>query len=129
MRISPDWTHMDEIVPLAEIHRHSGITGDLKRLRKFSRPGASLESWEMLFRAKGFHGVPGIDRYPGFGEREIYKARVIPLGENVGKSSGYRLIFERVSGNTYRAVVFSRHGQYQHERDLQRLIRERLEAM
>lgn len=117
---------MDEIVSLAEIHRHSGITGDLKRLRKFPRPDASLESWEMLFRAKGFRGVPGIDRYPGFGGREIYKARVIPLGENVGKSSGYRLIFEHVTDTTYRVLVFSRHGECRHEHELQRLIRERL---
>lgn len=117
---------MDEIDPLAEIHRHPNIAGDLKRLRKFPRPDASLESWEMLFRAKGFHGVPGIDRYPGFGEREIYKARVVPLGENVGKSSGYRLILERLADGTYRILVFSRHAQYKHERELQQLIRERL---
>lgn len=117
---------MDEIVSLAEIHRHSGITGDLKRLRNFPRPDASLESWEMLFRAKGFHGVPGIDRYPGFGEREIFKARVVPLGENVGKSSGYRLIFERLVNGTFCTLVFSRHAQYKHERELQQLIRERL---
>jgi len=118
---------MDKSDPLAELHRHPDVAGDLKSLRKFPKPDASLESWEMLFCAKGIRGTPGIDRYPGFGEREIYKARVVPLGENMGKSSGYRLIFERLSDDSYCILVFTRHTQYKQERELQQLIRERLE--
>jgi len=83
--------HMDQSPPLAEIHRHPDVANDLKKLRRFPKPAESLESWENLFRAKGLCGVPGINRYPGFGSHEIYKARVVPLGEKAGKSSGYRL--------------------------------------
>ena len=121
-----DPKRMDEIDPLAEVRRHPDIVGDMKKLRKFPKPDASLESWEMLFSAKGLNEVPGINRYPGFGKREIYKARVLPLGEKVGKSSGYRLIFERLADGAHRILIFSRHGQYKHERELQQLIRERL---
>ncbi len=118
--------YMDQSSPLAEIHRHPDIANDLKKLHKFPNPEESLESWERLLCAKGMNGTPGINRYPGFGSREVYKARVVPLGEKVGKSSGYLLIFEHLGEDKYNILVFSRHTQYRHERELQQLIHKRL---
>ncbi|MFA5800169.1 MAG: hypothetical protein WC840_04385 [Candidatus Peribacteraceae bacterium] len=79
-----------------------------------------------VFCAKGLRETPGINRYPGFGKREIYKARVVPLGEKLGKSSGYRVIFERRGPAVFCILIFTRHGEYKHEKDLANFIRSRL---
>jgi len=109
-----------------ELSRHCGIAKDLLSLKRFSNPTGSLEAWERLFVAKGLKETCGIEQYPGFGVEKIYKARVVPLGENIGKSKGYRLIFRLVGEGLYQILVFSRHGLYSNERDLVRIIKDRL---
>jgi len=109
-----------------EICRHEELEGDFKRLKRFSAPQESLEAWERFFALKGLRETPGIDHFPGFGERKIYKARVVPLGENRGKSKGYRAIFEMLTDDQCKIVVFSRHGIYHSEGDLIQTIRSRL---
>lgn len=66
--------------------------------------------------------------FPGFGERKIYKARIVPLKENIGKSKGYRAIFQLLEEN-YRILVFTRHGIYRTESKLIKLIKERAEDL
>jgi hypothetical protein len=109
-----------------EICRHENIEKDFVKLNRFPTPRASLEAWERLLLLKGIHETPAIDQCPGFGENKIYKGRVIPLKENVGKSKGYRVIFQLLE-EKYKILVFSRHGIYKTEKELIKLIKERLQ--
>ncbi|MDO8676068.1 MAG: hypothetical protein Q7K16_00170 [Candidatus Azambacteria bacterium] len=109
-----------------EIFRHSDIEKDFRTLRRFSAPQESLEAWERLFCLKGLRETPAIDAFPGFGERKIYKARVVPLRENVGKSKGYRAIFQIIDDESFKILVFSRHSIYKSEQELINIVKERL---
>ena len=105
---------------------HEDIEKDLRNLRRCAAPLESLEAWERLFCLKGLSETPAIERFPGFGERAIYKGRVVPLKENVGKSKGYRVIFQMMDANTFKVLVFSRHGFYKSERELIHFIKQRM---
>ena len=109
-----------------QIFRHEDIEKDFKNLKSYLSARESLEAWERLFILKGLEETPGIDQYPGFGAAKIFKARVVPLGENVGKSKGYRVIFQLLEEQKYKILVFSRHGVYKSELELKRLIKNRL---
>lgn len=109
-----------------ETIRHCDIEKDLKTLKCFSAPKESLEAWERLFCLKGINETPGIEQYSGFGVLKIYKARVVPLKENVGKSQGYRLIFQVLENDVCEILVFSRHGIYKTEGELLGIIKGRL---
>jgi len=109
-----------------KIVRHPGIDKDFKELKRFPAPAESLEAWERFFVFKGLRETPGIESYPGLGQTKIYKARVVPLKENCGKSNGYRLIFRILENDVYEILAFSRHGIYKTERDLMDLIRSRI---
>ena len=109
-----------------EVSRHGDIEKDFKNLRRFPTPIESLDAWERLFCLKGLKETPGIDPFPGFGSVKIYKGRVIPLRENVGKSKGYRVIFQIIEENQVRILVFSRHGIYHSERELIALVKNRI---
>lgn len=108
------------------ISRHELIEKDFKILKRFPAPAESLEAWERLFCLKGLKETPAVEQYPGFGDRKIFKARVVPLKENIGKSKGYRAVFEMILETECRILVFSRHGIYGSEQELQRLIKDRL---
>lgn len=108
------------------LERHLDIDKDLKKLRRFPAPHESLAAWERLFCLKGQRETPGIDPYPGLGTDKIYKARVIPLKENCGKSNGYRLIFKMTDDDAILILVFSRHGIYTDEKELIAIIKSRL---
>lgn len=110
-----------------EIEWHEYIEKDLKNLRRFPAPLESLEAWERLFILKGLKETPAIDIFSGFGLLKIYKGRVVPLKENLGKSKGYRVIFQMIGGYRCKVVVFSRHGIYKSEKELISLIKKRLE--
>lgn len=112
-----------------KIVRHDELEKDFKKLKKYPAPKESLESWERLFCLKGIKETPKVDRYPGFGEKEIYKARVVPMKENIGKYSGYRVIFQVIKNSendSYRILFFYRHEIYKNEREIILMIRERL---
>ena len=109
-----------------ELFRHGDISKDFRNLKRFAAPEESLEAWERLFCLKGLKETPGIDAYPGFGSAKVYKGRVVPLRENVGKSKGYRVVFEVLEEEHCRILVFSRHGIYHDEQDLINLVRSRL---
>lgn len=109
-----------------ELSRHNDIEKDFRSLRRFTTPKESLEAWERLFCLKGIKETPGIDLFPGFGELKLYKGRVIPLQENIGKSKGYRVVFQLVKQEFYKILVFSRHGIYHNEYDLIRIVKNRL---
>ncbi len=109
-----------------EIIRHEDIDKDLKNLKRFPTPEESLSAWERFFIFKGLRETPGIEQYPGFGQYKIYKARVVPLKENCGKSNGYRLIFQILESDVCKVLVFSRHGIYKTEQELLNLIKTRL---
>lgn len=111
-----------------EIWRHDGIEKDLKKLDRYPAPLESLEAWERLLLLKGIHETPATEQFPGFGESKIYKARVVPLKENIGKSKGYRVIFQLLE-EKYKILVFSRHGIYRTEGELIKLIRERTKGL
>lgn len=108
-----------------EICRHEDIEKDFRKLNRFSAPRESLEAWERLLLLKGIHETPAIDQISGFGENKIYKGRVIPLKEKFGKSKGYRVVFQLIE-ERYKILLFSRHGIYKTERELMKLIKERL---
>ena len=110
-----------------ELSRHDDIEKDFKNLKRFPAPQESLEAWERLFCLKGIKETPGIDQFPGFGTIKIYKGRVVPLKENIGKSKGYRVIFQMMDEKCFKIIVFSRHGIYHTEQDLLNLIKERLD--
>lgn len=107
-----------------EIERHDEIQKDLKKLSRFPAPLESLEAWEAYLLFKGIRETPALDKMTGFGGYKIYKGRVVPLKENIGKSKGYRVIFQLLE-NKYKILVFSRHGIYKTERELTKLIKER----
>jgi len=109
-----------------ELSRHDDIGNDFRNLKRFPAPQESLEAWERLFCLKGVKETPGIDQFPGFGTTKIYKGRVVPLKENIGKSKGYRVIFQMMDENCFKVIVFSRHGIYHTEQDLLNLIKDRL---
>jgi hypothetical protein len=108
------------------IERHDGIENDLRNLRRFAAPLDSLAAWERLFCLKGLRETPAIDPYPGFGERKIYKARIVPLRENVGKSKGYRVIFQMLDDECCKILAYSRHGIYKSEQELISLVKDRI---
>jgi len=108
------------------ILRHCDIEKDIKLLRKkFNTPLESLEAWEKLFFVKGLTQTPAIDQCGGYGNHKIYKARVIPTSENVGKSHGYRVVF-KIEGDQCIIIVFSRHGIYKSEQELITIVKYRL---
>lgn len=109
-----------------EICRHEDVEKDFKHLRRFPAPQKSLEAWERLFCSKGLNETPGIDPFPGFGDRKIYKGRVMPLRKNIGKSKGYRVVFEMCDDGSCKIAVFSRHGIYRSENELIKLAKVRL---
>jgi len=109
-----------------KVVRHDDIEKDLRNLRRFTAPLDSLGAWERLFCLKGLRETPAIDTFPGFGERKIYKARVVPLRENVGKSKGYRAVFQMIDDESCKILVFSRHGVYKSEQELINLVKRRI---
>ena len=109
-----------------EIVRHEDIDKDLRKLRRFPAPLESLEHWERFFSFKGLRETTGVDPFPGFGQAKIYKGRVVPLGENRGKSKGYRVIFQMLGDECCKILVFSRHGIYKSEAELISMAKERL---
>lgn len=111
-----------------KISHHDDIEKDFRNLKRFSAPEESLEAWKRLFGLKGLKETPGIDQYSGFGEYKIYKGRVIPLKENIGKSKGYRVIFQIKDDECCKILVFSRHGIYHDENDLIEIIKNRLNS-
>ena len=112
-----------------DLFRHDDLDKDFHALKRFAAPKESLEAWERLFSLKGLKETPGICvPFPGFGNAKVYKGRVVPLKENVGKSKGYRVIFKLQEEQRFRILVFSRHGIYRDERDLINLSKSRLEC-
>lgn len=109
-----------------EVSRHEEIDKDLRSLRRYPAPLESLEAWERLFVLKGINETPAIDPFPGFGQAKIYKGRVVPLRENIGKSKGYRVIFQEIEEQKFKILVFSRHGIYKNEQDLISIVKERI---
>lgn len=109
-----------------EVEEHPGIRKDLKKLKRYPTAEESLRSWARLFCVKGLAETPGIEQFNEFGNERVYKARVIPLKENVGKSQGYRLAFQVKSAHSIKLLVFSRHGIYTHEREMIAWVKERL---
>ncbi len=109
-----------------KIIRHESIEKDLKNLRRFPAPRESLEAWERLFCYKGLSETPAIEAFPGFGECKVYKVRVVPMRENVGKSKGYRIVFQMVDTNCCKIIVFSRHGIYKSEQELMIIVKSRI---
>jgi hypothetical protein len=110
-----------------EIDRHEDVQKDFKELKRFASPEESLNAWELLFKAKGINETPGIHQIPGFGQRKIYKGRVVALRENIGKAKGYRVIFEVREEERIRILILSRHGIYKKEQELLSLIKKRIE--
>ena len=109
-----------------ELSRHDDLEKDFRSLRRFPAAKESLEAWERLFCLKGLRETPVIDHYPGFGLAKIYKGRVVPLKENIGKSKGYRVIFRVLEDQHCKILVFSRHGIYHTEQILVNLIKARM---
>jgi hypothetical protein len=109
-----------------QVCRHDDIEKDFKNLKRFSAQRESLEAWEKLFCLKGLKETPAIDSFSGFGNQKIYKARVVPLKESIGKSNGYRLIFQVLPDSSCRILVFSRQGVYKTEQELMNIIRHRI---
>ena len=109
-----------------KIIRHVDIEKDLKNLRRFPAPRESLEAWERFFCFKGLSETPAIESFPGFGECKIYKGRVVAMKENVGKAKGYRVIFQLISIDYCKIIVFSRHGIYHSEQELIDIIKDRI---
>lgn len=109
-----------------ELSRHDDLEKDLRKLNRYPAPRESLEAWERLFCLKGLRETPGIDQFPGFGTCKVYKARVVPLKENAGKSKGYRVIIQMTAGDYCKVLVFSRHGIYHDEHDLIEIVKLRL---
>lgn len=109
-----------------ELSRHDDLEKDLRNLKRFPTPKESLAAWERLFCLKGLRETPGIDQFPGFGNFKVYKARVVPLKENMGKSKGYRIIVQMISDDCFKVLAFSRHGIYHDEQDLIDIVKARL---
>lgn len=50
------------------------------------------------------------------------------MKENLGKSKGYRVVFQIIDNENCEILVFSRHGIYKSEQELINLAKERIDA-
>ena len=107
------------------VERHYDIERDFRKLKRYPAPEDSLDKWERLFCAKGISETPAIEEYPGFGGARIFKARVVPMKENIGKSKGYRVIFQVCTDDLCKILVFTRHTVYKTEAELITIIKSR----
>jgi mRNA-degrading endonuclease RelE of RelBE toxin-antitoxin system len=81
------------------------IQKDLKELkRRFKSVETHLLYAERLLELG--QSLPQTDPYPGFGEsHKVFKTRVLNTDTDKGKSSGYRLIYEEVSGDKGKQIL------------------------
>lgn len=101
---------------------------DIKTLtKKYHRAEESIIRIERLLAAG--ESLPQTERYPGFGERKIFKTRLIMLGSNEGKSGGHRLIYEELELKSKRVVILITiysHSIYKDEKAVLKEINSRL---
>lgn len=81
------------------------LEADIKRLtKKFPSMDVDLLYAQRLLEAR--ESLPQTYQYPGFGNRKIYKTRIINTSlADKGKSSGYRLIYEETNGQANKVIV------------------------
>lgn len=81
------------------------LEADIKRLgKKFPSVELDLLYAQRLLEAR--KSLPQTYQYPRFGNRRIYKTRVINTSlADKGKSSGYRLIYEETNGEANKVIV------------------------
>lgn len=110
------------------VRRHPYLAKDLKRLGKKHRSVAQdLVYAERLLSAG--QTLPETTPYPGFGQRKVFKTRVINTSIASGKSKGYRLIYELVAAeddNNIELVLLYDHTTHTDESEVWREIRVRL---
>lgn len=101
----------------------------MKALRRYRHAEDDLRAAERLL--ENGKELRHIEEYPGFGSKEIYKARYInqDLG-NQGLSSGYRIVYEKVNKENGAAryviiSVYCKKGS-PHERDIKREVNKRI---
>jgi mRNA-degrading endonuclease RelE of RelBE toxin-antitoxin system len=100
------------------------VESDLRRLqRRYPSVRADLEQAVRLLGAKS--NLLFQARYPGFGQRSIWKGRVINSDINKGKSSGYRLIWEDLDAQIVVIHIYD-HTTQGTERQVIATVRERL---
>lgn len=101
---------------------------DIKTLgKKYHRAEESIIDIERLL-SSGI-SLPQTDRYPGFGERKLFKTRIIMIGANEGKSGGHRLIYEELELKSNRVIIIITvysHSTYKDEGVILREINSRL---
>ena len=81
------------------------LEADIKRLRK-KFPSVEADVFFVQRLLEAGKTLPQTHKYPGFGNHEVFKTRVIntSLG-NKGKSGGYRLIYEEVNSEPNNAII------------------------
>jgi len=109
--------------------RISQFEADVKGLgKKFPSVDVDVLYAKRLLEAG--KALPQTFPYPGFGDRKIYKTRVInaSLGSK-GKSSGYRLVYEEIDKEVGKAIVLImlyRKNEYGDEKKVKNEIKFRL---
>lgn len=85
--------------------RLSQLERDIKRLRKKHRSvEADLIYIERLLKAGQI--LPQTNPYPGFGEEHnLFKTRVVNTDSRKGKTSGYRLVYEEIQGESDKFIL------------------------
>jgi len=115
-----------------EVIRCPEIKGDIKALRKkYRRAEDDLRAAERLL--ENDKPLRHVDSYPGFGTKQVYKARYVnqDLGTK-GLSSGYRVVYEVVDDDTGATCfiiihVYSKKGDT-NEKDIKREVNKRIRS-
>lgn len=110
------------------VKRHPSIARDLKRLSKrYPSVERDLMYAERLLEAG--QTLTQTYAYPGFGQRRLYKTRVVNTAIPSGKSKGYRMIYEAIveQGNDgFLLVLLYDHSSYKSELEVRKEVRDRL---
>ena len=103
---------------------HDSLESDLKPLlKRYPSARENLEQAERLMAAEKplLHQT----RFPGFGERKVFKGRIVNSDINRGNSSGYRLVWEDV-GEHLRVLHMYAHSDRKRESDVVATVKSRL---
>ena len=113
-----------------QVRRHPWLARDLKQLgKRFPSVERDLVYAERLL-AVG-QSLPQTDALQGFGERRLFKTRVVNTSIQRGKSAGYRLVYEIVveeDDDGFLLLLLYDHKTLRTEEEVRKKLRTRLES-
>ena len=113
-----------------QVRRHPRLARDLKQLgKRFPSVERDLVYAERLLAAG--QSLPQTDALQEFGERRLFKTRVVNTSIQRGKSAGYRLVYEIVveeDDDGFLLLLLYDHKTLRTEEEVRKELRTRLES-